>query len=211
MLVNVNDVLEFIEEPAVYLGQFMNLVNVVLRQVHGLRDDKDTLVRRLAQCSINICNFQLLVLYKTVHPLANHAQSLLDGFLEVASDSHYLAHRLHAGAQFLVNTVELGQVPAGNLANHIVKSRFEEGRRRLGHRVLQLKQAVAHAQFGSHKSQRIACSLRGQGGRTAQTGIDLNDTIVFRLRVKGILHVTLAHNADMANDLDGQRTEFVIF
>ena len=106
--------------------------------------------------------------------------------------------------------MELRQVPTGNLAHHIVKSRFEECRGRLGYGVLQLKQSVAHTQFGCHKSQRIACSLRGQGRRATQTGIHLNDTIVFAVGVEGILHVTLTHDADMANDLDGESAQLMV-
>ena len=92
LLININDMLELIEEPTVNLGQLVNLVYVVLRQVHRLRDDKDTFVRRLTQRCIDIWNFQLLVLHKSMHSLPNHAQSFLDGFLEVTSYSHYLTH-----------------------------------------------------------------------------------------------------------------------
>ena len=92
LLIKINDMLELIEEPTVNLGQFVNLVYVVLRQVHRLRDDKDTLVRRLTQRCIDIWNLQLLVLHKSMHPLSNHAKSFLDSFLEVTSYSHYLTH-----------------------------------------------------------------------------------------------------------------------
>ena len=73
----------------------MNLVDIIFSHVHGLRDDKDTLVRRLAQGSVDIANLQFLVLHEAVHALTNHTQALLDGLLKGATDGHHLAHRLH--------------------------------------------------------------------------------------------------------------------
>ena len=76
------------------LCQLMYLVYGIAL-VHSLRDNKHTLVGRLAQSCINILYFKLLVLYEAVHTLANHAQTLLDSLLEVAADSHNLTYRLH--------------------------------------------------------------------------------------------------------------------
>ena len=60
-----------------------------------------------------------------------------------------------------------------------VEGRLEEGRGGLGNTVLQFEEAIAHAQFGSNESQRIACSLGCKSRRTRQTGVDLDDAIVF--------------------------------
>ena len=49
-----------------------------------------------------------------------------------------------------------------------------------------------------------------QSGRTAQAGIDLDHPVVFRFGVVGVLHVTFAHDSDMANDADSQFTQFMI-
>ena len=106
--------------------------------------------------------------------------------------------------------MELREVPAGNLADHVVEGRFEEGRGGLGDGVLEFEEPVAHAQLGGHESQGIAGGLAGERRRTAQAGIDLDDAIVFALGVEGVLHVALAHDADVADDLDGQGAELVI-
>ena len=210
-LIDVDDVLEFIEEPAVNLGEFVNAVDVVVRQVHRLRDDEDALVGGLAEGLVDIGNAKFLVLHETVHTLPYHSKTFLYGFLEVAADGHHLAHGLHRRAQFLVNAVELGEVPAGYLADHIVEGGLEEGRGGLGDGVLQFEQPVAHSQLGGHESQGIARGLAGQSRRAAQAGIDLDDAIVLALGVEGILHVALAHDADVADNLDGQGAEFMIF
>ena len=145
-----------------------------------------------------------------MHALAYHAQALLDGFLKGAANGHHFAHRLHAAAQFPVHAPELAQVPTGNLAHHIIESGLEEGTGGLGDRILQFKQAVAQSQFGSHESQRVACGLGGQGRGAAQAGIHLYHAVVLALGVERILHVTLAHDADMSDDADGQGTQFVV-
>ena len=210
-LIDINDMLQLLQEPAVNLRQFMNLVDIVFGQVHRLRDDEDTLIRRLTQSSIDVSNFQLLVLHEAVHALTNHTQALLDSLLEGTADSHHLAHRLHAGAQLLVHAVELREVPTGNLTDDVVESRLEEGAGGLGHRVLQFEESVAHTQLSSDKRQGIACGLRSQSRRARQTGVHLDDAIVLRLRVEGILHVTLADDTDVTDNLDGQRTQLMVF
>ena len=106
--------------------------------------------------------------------------------------------------------MELAEVPARYLAHHVVQRGLEEGRGGLGHGVLQVEQSVAQAQLGGHKCQRIAGSFRRQSRRAAKAGIDLDDAVVLGLRVVGILHVTLAHDADVADDADGQLAQLVV-
>ena len=210
LFIDVDDMLQLIEEPLVDLRQLMDMFDRIFRQMHGLRDHEDTLVCRLAQGCVDIGNLQFLVLHESVHSLSDHTESFLDGLFKGTSDSHHLTHRLHRRPQFLIDPMELREVPAGNLAHHVVEGRFEEGRCGLRHRVFQFEESVTHTQLCSYKGQRIASSLRGQGRRTRQTGIYLNHTIVFRLGVEGILHVTLADNTDMTDNLDSQRTQLMI-
>ena len=146
-----------------------------------------------------------------MHALTNHAQTFLDSLLEGAADGHYLADRFHAGAQLAVYALEFAQVPTGYFADNVVESRLEEGAGLFGNRVFQVEQAIAQAQFGSHEGQRITRSFRGEGRRAAQTGIHLDYPVVFRFGIEGILHVTLAHDADVADNADSQFAQFVIF
>ena len=97
-----------------------------------------------------------------MHTLTYHAETLLNRLLEVTTDGHYLADRLHAGAQFLVYTAELAEIPAWYLADYIVECRLEECRSGLRNGVLQFKQSIPHTQLGSYESKRIACRLAGQ-------------------------------------------------
>ena len=204
------DVLQFLQEPLVYLRQFMNPVYRITL-LHGLGDDKDTLVGRLVQGGIDVVDLQFLVLHKTMHPLTYHAQAFLDGLFESTAYGHHLAYRLHGGTQLAVHTSELTQIPARYLAHHIIQRRLEEGRRCFRHGVFQFKQPVTQPQLGRHKSQRIPRGLGGQSRRTAQTGIHLYDTVILRLRVESILHITFSHDSDVTDDADAQRPQFVVF
>ena len=158
LLVNVYDMLQFLQEPLINLRQVVYLVDGIVL-VHGLGDDEDTLVGRLAQCCIYVGYLQFLVLHEAMHALANHSESLLQSLLEIASDGHHLSYRLHARAKLLVYTTELGKIPTWNLADHVVEGRLEECAGGACNGILQLKQSIAHSQLCSHESKRIACSL----------------------------------------------------
>ena len=205
----LHDIIKFLEEPAVDLGQLMDLVHAITCP-EGLRDHEDTTVCRLVKRLVDIGDHQLLVLDEAVHALTDHTQALLQRLLESAADSHHLADRFHARAQLAGHAVELAQVPTRDLTNHIVQGRLKEGAGRLRHRVLQVEQAIAQAQLGGHESQRIAGRLRSQRRRAAQAGVHLDHPIILRFRIVRVLHITLAHDADVADDADGQLTQLVI-
>ena len=73
----------------------MNLIDRIA-SLHGLGDDKHTLVGRFAESLVDVINLNDLVFDKAVHTLTNHAETLLYCLLECSSDCHHLAHRLHA-------------------------------------------------------------------------------------------------------------------
>ena len=106
--------------------------------------------------------------------------------------------------------MELAEVPTRNLTYHIVECRLEESRSGLRHRVLQVEQSVTQTEFSGYKRQRIPRSFRSQRRRTAQTGIHLDNPIIFRFGVKSILHVTFAYDADMTDDTDSQFAKLMI-
>ena len=77
-------------------------------------------------------------------------------------------------------------------------------------RVLELEEAVAHTQLSGNKSQWIAGGFGCQCRRTAQTRIDFNHAIILAHWVEGVLNITFAHDADVTDYLDRERTQFVI-
>ena len=208
--IGVADVLQLGEEPLVYLGEVVNLLYGVA-EMKGFLHHEHTLVGGGFKGCIHIINFQFVIADKAVQTLSNHAETFLDGLFEGASNCHHFAHRLHGRTQFTVNTTELAEVPTGYLAHHIVEGWLEEGRGGLGDRVFQVEESVAETEFGCNKGERIARGFRCQSGGTRKTGIHLNHTVILAFGVESILHVALADDADVADDLDSEGTEFMVF
>ena len=100
--------------------------------------------------------------------------------------------------------MELTEVPARNLAYHVFHVRLIERSLDPVGRILDLRQFVAEADLGGDEGERVSRSLRSQGGRAAQAGVDLDDAVVHRGLVVGELDVALAHYAQVADYLLGQ-------
>ena len=138
-----------------------------------------------------------------MHPLPDHTQTFLHNLFEALADRHDFADGLHARTNLAVHADELRQVPARNLDNHVVHLRSLVRRVRCPH-LADFVQAIAQRQLSSHESQRIARSLRCQSRRAAQASIHLDDTVIVRLRVEGILDVAFAHDTEVADRLPRQ-------
>ena len=126
LVININDMTEFVKEPLVNLCYLVNLINAVYLSLHCLCNDEDTLICWSVESLLDIRNLKFLVLNESVHTLSDHTETLLDSFLEVTTDSHNLTYGLHRRTEFLIYATELREVPAWNLTNHIVKGRLEE-------------------------------------------------------------------------------------
>ena len=207
---DLHDIAQFLEEPTVDLGQAVDLTDAV-SGLHRLADCEYPHIRRGPQCLVQVSQRQLIILHESVHSLPDHAQAFLDGLLEGASDGHHLSDRFHAGTDFPVYAMEFAQIPAGNLADNVVQRRFEESGCRLGDTVFQFEQAFSQPQFGRDEGERIAGGLGSQGGRTAQTRVDLDHAIVFRVGIEGILNVAFTYDAQVADDGDGAFAQEMVF
>ena len=207
---NADNVLQLFEEPLVDFGQFVDSVDGVTA-FQCVSNDEDTFVGWVLQGIVDIDIGKLFVGYKAVHALADHAEALLDHLFEATTDGHHLTDRFHAGAQLARNPLEFTEVPTRNLADNVVEGRFEAGGCAFGHGIFQFVQTVTKTQLGGNECQRITGRFRSEGRRTAQTGIDLDYPVIFRVGIEGVLYVTLADNTDVADNLDGEFTQFVVF
>ena len=120
--------LQTLQEPFVNLGQFLNTVDSVTL-LQSLGDSKDTQVGGVGQGIVQIVELRMIVAYETVHTLTNHTQTLLNHFLERASDRHDFANRLHRRTNQTAHTGKLREIPAWNLTYHIVEARSHVCRR----------------------------------------------------------------------------------
>ena len=201
-LLVVYDVLQLAQEPGINLGQLEDTVDGI-SLFQSLGNSKDTQVGGVRQFIIQVLEFHVFITHEAVHSLTNHTQTFLNDFFERATDGHNFTHGLHAGADFAADTYELRQVPTRNLANQVIQLR--SGICRVGSSHLaNLVERIAQSNLGSHECQRITGSLGSQCGRTGETCVHLDDTIVVCLGVERILDVTFTHDAQVADTFGGE-------
>ena len=188
---------ELVEEPLVYLGELVYAIYAVAL-LHGRGYREDTAVGGVLQGVVEVLAVIGLVADEAVRSLAYHAQALLYGLLEVAAYGHDLSDALHAGAYLPRDTLELGEVPAGNLAHDIVESGLEERRGGLGHGVLELEEPVAEAELGCYEREGIPRGLGRERRRAAEPRVDLYDPVVLPVGAERVLDVALSDYAYMA-------------
>ena len=86
--------LQSFKEPYINLGQFLDALNgIALFQ--SLGNSEDTQVGGVSQLVVEVVELSVVVAHEAMHALTNHAQTLLNHFLERATDTHYLTYRLH--------------------------------------------------------------------------------------------------------------------
>ncbi|GFF30855.1 LOW QUALITY PROTEIN: hypothetical protein IFM46972_03049 [Aspergillus udagawae] len=207
LVVAINNVLELVEEPLVDLGQLVNLVNRVVLVKHSLTNGQPAAVSGILQ---NIIQVLKLVTLEPDEARIDLANSLLERLLKGTTDGHDLTDRLHGTANVALDVLELAQIPAGNLGDDVIQTRLEVGGSGLGDGVGKLRESVAQTDLRSSVGKRVTSSLGGQSRRTRETGIDLNDTVVKSIRLQSVLHVTFSNDTQVADDLDGSRTEHVV-
>ena len=60
--------------------------------------------------------------------------------------------------------MEFAQIPARDLADHVVEGGLEEGAGALGDGVVEFVETVAQTELGCDKGERVACCFGGEGG-----------------------------------------------
>ena len=134
---------------------------------------------------------------------AGHPQGLLQRLLEGPADGHDLADRLHLAADAGVDVLELAEVPARNLDDAVVEGGLEAALGGARYAILDLRHRLAEGELGGDEGEGVAGGLGGQGRAAREPGVDLDDAVLLRMRVEGVLDVALADDAEVPDDLDG--------
>ncbi len=127
-----------------------------------------------------------------VRPRVGHADRLGDRFRERRADPHHLAHGLHRRAEAPVGPLELVEVPARKLDDHVVERRFEARGGDPRDPVLQLGQRVAERELGRDVGERVAGRLARERARAGESRVDLDRVVLLAGRVEAELDVALA-------------------
>ena len=143
--------------------------------------------------------------------LVDGTHGLAEGFLEVACQSHGLAHGLHGSGQRRIGTRELFEGETRDLGDHVVDGRLEAGRSGLRDIVLDFVERVAKSQLGGDLRNREAGRLGCQSGGTGHTRVHFDDDDASGVRVDGELDVAAAGiDAHATNDGDADVTKLLI-
>ena len=164
----------------------------------SLCDREHTQVSRAGKFFIKVIKMQFVISYKAVHALSDHTKTFLDDFLERATDRHDFTYRLHAWTDFAGNTGKLRQVPTRNLTDIVVELRSNIGRIRSTH-FADLVEWITQRDLSGNECQRITGSLGSQCGRTAQTSVHFDHTVIIRIWVERILDITFTYNAQVTD------------
>ena len=128
-------------------------------------------------------------------------QSLVQRFLEGASDRHHLAHRFHLRTEFVGRAAELLEGEARNLGHHVVDGRLEAGRSHPRDVVGNLVEPIAHRQARRDLGDRKAGRLGGQSRAARHARIHLDHHHAPAARIDRELDVRSAGvDADLADD-----------
>lgn len=135
---------------------------------------------------------------------------LLDRLLERLADRHHLTDGLHRRRERSRDARELLEIPPRDLDDEVVERGLEAGARVLRDRVLDLVQRDVQSELGRGVRERVAGRLGGEGRRTRETRVDLDDAVLLRMRVERVLDVAFTDNAEVPDDVDSRRAEHVV-
>ena len=130
--------------------------------------------------------------------------------LKVIADTHDLTGCLHLRRQCSLGADEFIKWQTREFDYNIVEHRFKAGICLLGDRILDLIQRVAQRDLCRNLCDRVTCGLGRQSGRTAHSGIYLDNTVFKRIRVQRVLHVTSASDIQFADNIQCGSTEHLI-
>ena len=142
--------------------------------------------------------------------LLQRTERLHERALEISADTHNLARCLHLGSQMTGCGDKFIERKTRHLHNAVVKGRLKAGIGLSCDCVLDLIQVVSQSNLGGNLGDRITGSLRRQRGRTADTRINLDNTVLKALRMQSELYVTSAFHSQLGNDIQGGVTEHLV-
>ena len=126
------------------------------------------------------------------------------------ADTHNLTGSFHLCGQCTFCCDEFIKRQTRDLNDTVVQHRLETCVCFASDGVRDLIQCVAQCDLGCNLGDRITGSLTCKCGRTAYTRVNLDDTVLKALRMKGILYVTSTCNTKLCDDVKSRCTKHLI-
>ena len=179
----------------------------------GFCDNENTLI--VDACKIlfhaRIVPFIYFGQMQPVYANLQRTCSLEDSSFKIPVNGHDFARGFHLCAECMVGKNEFVERPAWEFHNAIIKCRLEAGLGFLRDRVRDFIERIPNGNLGGNLGNRVACCLGSQCRRTADTGIDFDDDVFIAVRVQGILGITAAFYAKLADNAQRSAAQHLIF
>ena len=192
------------EEPLVYLGGLVELVNgrafpcrFIEHELPGGAGRPDGFHERFLRPLV-----VALVEAQAVAFVLEGADGFLEGFLVVLADTHHFADGAHLRSKLVVGAVELLEGPARELYDHIVAGGDVLVERAL-FPVGKLVKRYSGRKVGGDEGDGEARRFGSEGGRAGGSRVDLDDHHAVRYGVVGELDVRAAYHLDGVHDVVG--------
>mmetsp|Transcript_14281 Transcript_14281/g.23195 ORF Transcript_14281/g.23195 Transcript_14281/m.23195 type:complete len:1459 (-) Transcript_14281:343-4719(-) len=214
-VVKLTQTVQLVEEPGVNVGVLVDTFNRPSKLHHGVGNSVRAHIRGLLELldELSLGGGRLVhvgVRLEALNRGVDHTHGLLERLLPGAADTHDLTDGLHGRSDLAGNKVELGHIPTGDLGHHVIERRLEAGSGALGDLVGDVRELDTKRELGSHEGKRVTSGLGGKGRGTGKTRVNLNNSVLVRVRVEGVLNVALTNDAKVLDSLDGGVTEHLV-
>ena len=138
--------------------------------------------------------------------LLQGTDSLHQCSLEVIADTHNLTGCFHLGGQSTFCSDKFIKRQSGNLHDTVIQCRLEAGIGLVGNGIFDLIQSKAQCDLRCYLRNGVTGRLTCQCGRTADTGVNLDNTIFKAGGMQCKLYVTSTGDLQFVDDLQSGST-----
>ena len=193
---------DFIDEPLVHHGDLMDRL-IIQSLAQGFRNDPDPLVVHLFQAFLQILRGKggEIIASQAVHMLLQGADGLHQRPFKIGANAHHLSGGLHLGGEGSLCGDEFIEGQTGHFHHAVVQRGFKAGIGLARNRVFDLVQGIAQGDLCRHLGDGITGGLTRQCGRTAHTGIHLDDAVFKAGGMQSKLHVAASRDLQLVDDV----------
>ena len=193
---------DFIDEPLVHHRDFIDRL-IIQSLAQGFRNDPDPLVVHFFQAFLQILRGKggEIIASQAVHMLLQGADGLHQRPFKIGADAHHLAGGLHLGGEGSLCGDEFIEGQTGHFHHAVVQRGFKACVGLARNRVFDLVQGIAQGDLCRHLGDGIAGGLTRQCGRTAHTGIHLDDAVFKAGGMQSELHVAASRDLQLVDDV----------
>ena len=209
IVLKISEVLQLIEEEHIYLGY---IVYHLKRDsaLDSLKHREDSSVIRY----LKALKHGKIAYRRGVEGIKRYlrsSDSLHKSHLEAGSYRHYLTRSLHLRSELTARACKLLKGPLREFYDRVVNRRLKASAGLARNIIGYLIKSIAQSDLGGYLCYRISSSLTCESRGTGYTGVDLDDRVIHRIRIKRELTVTSANDSECGNNVKRCVAKHLIF